>query len=59
MKGRKSHPEVLWVVPKVLQTLGHGYAVLLPLPLTKHDLLEVPHPANQRHIGKLLLGHDL
>lgn len=44
-----AHPEVLGVIPQVLETLGHSLTIFFPLPLAEHNLQEVPHPANQGH----------
>lgn len=47
---------LLGVIPEVEQALGDGLAVLLPLARAEDHLREVPHPANDGHVGQLLLG---
>lgn len=49
---------LLGVIPEVQQALGDGLAVLLPLARAEDHLGEVPHPANDGHVGQLLLGQD-
>lgn len=49
---------LLGVIPEVQQALGDGLAVLLPLARAEDHLCEVPHPANDRDVGQLLLGQD-
>ena len=50
---------LLGVIPEVQQALGDGLAVLLPLACAEDHLREVPHPADDRDVGQLLLGQDL
>lgn len=49
---------LLGVIPEVQQALRDGLAVLLPLARAEDHLREVPHPANDRDVGQLLLGQD-
>lgn len=53
-----TYEESLRVVAQAQQTVGDSTTVLIPLPSAENHLGEVPHPADDGHVGQLLLGHD-
>ena len=56
--GGLTYKVLLGVIPEVQQALRDGLAVLLPLACAEDHLGEVPHPADDRDVGQLLLGQD-
>ena len=56
--GCLTYKVLLGVIPEVQQALRDGLAVLLPLACAEDHLGEVPHPADDRDVGQLLLGQD-
>lgn len=48
-------PKVFRVVPEIQQLLHNCFPIFLPLTLAEDYLQEIPHPANDRHVGELLL----
>jgi len=50
-----THPKVFRVVPEIQQLLHNCFPIFLPLTLAEDYLQEIPHPANDRHVGELLL----
>ena len=51
-----SYQKAFWGIPQFLQALGDCDAVLFPLPRAEHELREVPHTTNHRHVRQLFLN---
>lgn len=51
-----TYPHTFRIVFESVQPTEHRLPILLPLPLAKDYFQEVPGPANQGHLEKLVLG---
>lgn len=52
------YPKVFRVVPEVQQLLCDCFPIFLPFTLAEDYLQEIPHPANDRHVGELFFCKD-